>query len=97
MRKSSGRKLARRIQRVREASDRSRGDNPRVRWTGRNLEELRVFVVAHGGSLTTVGISGRRPLLVVQPVMMSIHPGRWIERVVIFEAGDERGWKTYVV
>lgn len=97
MRKSAGRKVARRVQRARDARERRRGDNPRVRWTGRNQEELRLFVAAYGGSLTTVGIAGRRSLLVVQPVMMSVHPGRWIERVVSFEASDERGWKTYVM
>lgn len=97
MRKNTGRKVARRTARARDERWRRRGSNPRCRWSGTNLTELAAFVVEHGGRLDTVGIAGRSPILVVQPVALAVHPGRWVERVVERAADDPRGWRTFVM
>lgn len=72
------------------------GANPRVRWDGRNLQELVDFCDEHGGSLSGVAVVGRPGILLVQPVMLRVPRGSWLVRDVRYEADDERGWRTYV-
>lgn len=73
------------------------GNGPRVRWSGANLEELAEFVAEHGSALDAVDRGAALPPLVfvVEPYTV-IHPGRWLERDLRYDAGDPRGWKTHV-
>lgn len=72
------------------------GANPRVRWTGTNLQELVDFCDEHGGSLSGVAVTDRPGILLVQPVMLRVPRGSWLVRDVRYEADDERGWRTHV-